>query len=219
MLKLEKIGKEYKDKWNKLCVLKDLDLYVEQGEFICIYGKSGCGKSTLLNIMGLLDDYTFGNYFIDGEDTKDYNMRQISLLRNKKFGFIFQSFHLISEMSVLENGCMPLGYAGVGRKEREARAKELLNDLGVGGAINKYPLQISGGEKQRVAIARAISNSPSVILADEPTGNLDEKNGLMVMEKLKIINDKGVTVIMVTHDKSLAKFGSRVLQMADGKFV
>lgn len=217
MLQLQTISKTYSDSWNKYEVLKDLNLEVSKGEFISLYGKSGSGKTTLLNIIGLLDSYSGGTYTIDGKDVSSYSKAKIPELRNQMFGFIFQAYHLIYEMNVLENVCMPLGYRGLKKNEREGLANQLLEEFGLVNLVKKYPSQLSGGERQRVAIARAMVGSPKIILADEPTGNLDQKSGKIIMDKLCEINRKGTTIIMATHDTSLAKYSSRVVEVAEGR--
>lgn len=219
MLCLKNIGKTYSDKWNEYEVLKNLNFEITKGEFICIYGKSGSGKTTLLNIIGLLEPYSKGTYMIEGKDVSSYSKTQIPVLRNEMFGYIFQAYHLIYEMNVLENVCLPLGYRGEGRKKREESALKLLEEFGLENLMNKHPSQLSGGERQRVAIARAMITSPKVILADEPTGNLDQNNGKIIMEKLYEINLSGTTVIVATHDIGLAKYGKRIVEVVDGELI
>lgn len=215
MICVNDLDKTYYGKGVETQVLKKLNIRIEQGAFVCILGKSGCGKTTLLNILGLLDNATNGRYELDGIDVTGLNRSSLAKLRNSKFGFIFQEYHLIPELNVLENVCVPLGYAGIGRKKRENISLKLLEELGLTEKIKKYPSQLSGGEKQRVAIARAISNNPSIILADEPTGSLDQKNGAIVMEILKGLHKRGVSIIMVTHDISLSKYSTQIIQIAD----
>lgn len=217
MICIKQLDKIYYGKGVQTAVLDQLNMEIEQGEFVCILGKSGCGKTTLLNILGLLDHATSGEYELDGVNVMNLNRKELAKYRNQKFGFIFQEYHLISELNILENVCVPLGYAGIGKKEREKRALELLGNLNLAGKENKYPIQLSGGEKQRVAIARAISNNAEIILADEPTGSLDPHNGMIVMEKLRELNQQGATVIMVTHDVELCKYGSRIIEIVKGK--
>lgn len=194
MISIRQLDKKYYGKGVQTAVLDQLSLEIGQGEFVCILGKSGCGKTTLLNILGLLDYATGGEYELDGVNVMNLSRKQLAKYRNQKFGFIFQEYHLISELNILENVCVPMGYAGIGKKEREKRALELLENLNLAGKENKYPVQLSGGEKQRAAIARAIANNAEIILADEPTGSLDPQNGIIVMEKLKELNRQGATL-------------------------
>lgn len=217
MICVNNLDKTYYGKGVETQVLKKFNMKIEQGEFVCILGKSGCGKTTLLNILGLLDNPTNGKYELDGVDVTGLNKSALAKLRNSKLGFIFQEYHLIPELNVLENVCVPLGYAGVRKREREKISLKLLDELDLSEKAKKYPSQLSGGEKQRVAIARAISNNPSIILADEPTGSLDQKNGAIVMEILKGLHKRGVSIIMVTHDISLSKYSTQVIQIADGQ--
>lgn len=217
MICVNNLDKTYYGKGVETQVLKKFNMKIEQGEFVCILGKSGCGKTTLLNILGLLDNPTNGKYELDGVDVTGLNKSALAKLRNSKLGFIFQEYHLIPELNVLENVCVPLGYAGVRKREREKISLKLLEELDLLEKAKKYPSQLSGGEKQRVAIARAISNNPSIILADEPTGSLDQKNGAIVMETLKGLHKRGVSIIMVTHDISLSKYSTQVIQIADGQ--
>lgn len=217
MICIKQLNKIYYGKGVQTPVLDQLNMEIEQGEFVCILGKSGCGKTTLLNILGLLDQASGGEYKLDGVNVLNLSRRECAKYRNQKFGFIFQEYHLISELNILENVCVPMGYAGIGKKEREKRALGLLENLNLAGKENKYPVQLSGGEKQRAAIARAISNNAGIILADEPTGSLDPQNGIIVMEKLKELNGQGTTVIMVTHDVELCKYGSRIIEIVKGK--
>ncbi|PWJ49774.1 ABC transporter ATP-binding protein [Faecalicatena contorta] len=219
MICVKELSKTYYGKGVETQVLKKLNLRIEQGEFVCILGKSGCGKTTLLNILGLLDNATGGSYELDGIDVAGLSRSNLAKLRNKKFGFIFQEYHLIPELNVVENVCVPLGYAGIGKKEREKVSLKLLEDLDLTEKVKKYPSQLSGGEKQRVAIARAIANNPAVILADEPTGSLDQKNGAIVMQTLRRLHEQGVAVIMVTHDIVLSKYSTRIIEMEDGKII
>lgn len=219
MINCEKLQKTYYEKNVETNVLKHIDLEIVKGEFVCIYGTSGCGKSTLLNILGLLDINTGGSYKLDGELVSHLNHRQMAKIRNEKIGFVFQAYQLIKELNVLDNICVPLGYAGISKNVRRERSSQLIEEFGLDGMEKKHPMQLSGGEQQRVAIARAIVNNPELLLADEPTGNLDQKNTLMVMDILKELNIKGMTVVMVTHDDSLAKYGNRVIHIIDGTVV
>ena len=203
-------------KYGKHIILDQFNLTVEQGEMIAITGKSGCGKSTLLNILGAIDDLTSGSYIFEGVDVTRLNDYQGASFRNEKVGTVFQSFNLINEISALENVCMPLGYAGVARKQREKRARQLLGLVGLDQKADKSPLYLSGGEQQRVAIARALAKIPKVLLADEPTGNLDHKNSLSIMDLFSQLHAQGMTIVMVTHSAEIASYATRQIQMSDG---
>ena len=216
MITLSNVKKTYTVKENKIEVLKGVSLRIEKGEFISIMGKSGCGKSTLLNIIGCMDRFDGGTYQVDGEEVSKYNQKEMREFRNKKIGYIFQAFNLIDDMTVYENIELPLGYAKVHKNIRKERIKELLDMVGLSDKISNYPYQLSGGQQQRVAIARAIANRPEIILADEPTGNLDVTSGLEIMEILKELNRQGTTIILVTHDKEVAGYGNKVINMIDG---
>lgn len=219
MIWLNGIEKTYYGKEIETKVLKGVNLSISKGEFVCIYGSSGSGKSTLLNILGLLDDATAGTYELDGIDIQKLGNKERAAIRNKKIGFVFQAYHLISELNVLENLVVPLGYAGVGKKEREKAARELLKKFGLSELEQKHISQMSGGEQQRIAIMRAIINKPQILLADEPTGNLDQENSKMVMDTFKNLNEQGMTIVMVTHDTSLAEYGTRVVHVEDGRII
>ena len=219
MIELVNIRKTYYGKGIETNVLKGVNLTVNSGEFVCIYGSSGSGKSTLLNIIGLLDQASEGEYLLDGVDINQLKDKQKAAIRNQRIGFVFQAYHLIQEMNVLENIVVPLGYAGISKKERIKRAQELLNEFHMEYLKSKHVSQLSGGEQQRISIMRALSNNPRILLADEPTGNLDSENSKKVMEILNHLNKKGMTIIMVTHDLSLAEYGSRIIHIEDGKIV
>ena len=184
MIKLRNIKKIYKGKGTETMALKDINLDIEKTEFVAIMGRSGCGKTTLLNILGCMDNFDEGDYFFDNVNIKQLKSNELALFRNKKIGFVFQAFNLINDMTVLENVEVPLGYAGIPAKQRKEMAYEVLKKVGMADKVKNYPLQLSGGQQQRVAIARALVNNPMVILADEPTGNLDSRNGTEVMELL-----------------------------------
>lgn len=196
--------------------LKEVNLVIEKGEFILIVGKSGSGKSTLLNVIGCMDGYDSGEYLFLNQDVKSLSSRELARFRNRKVGFVFQSFQLINELTVGENIEMAMGIAGVPRNERKKRVTQLLEMVGLTEKEKSRPLQLSGGQQQRVAIARALANNPDVLLCDEPTGNLDEKNGIKIMELLKALNQKGATIIMVTHDLTLKQYADRIVEMKDG---
>ena len=198
-------------------VLKGITLKVKKGEFIAITGRSGSGKSTLMNVIGLLDTPTNGRYFLEKTEVSKFNEDELSDLRNKKIGFVFQSFNLLSRATILENIILPGIYAGMDRKTREKRGRDLLLNLGISEHEDKNPNQLSGGQQQRVAIARALMNNPDLILADEPTGNLDTKSGQDVMHLLGKLNKEGKTIILITHEKDIAKHARRTIELVDGK--
>ncbi|MEJ5172789.1 MAG: ABC transporter ATP-binding protein [Hydrogenothermaceae bacterium] len=200
-------------------ILKDVDLDIYEGEFVSIIGPSGSGKSSLLYIIGLLDTPTSGSIYIDGNLIDFKNQRDIARLRNTKMGFVFQFHYLINELTALENVIVPLIKSGVEIGKSKAIARELLKKVGLEGKEDRKPYQLSGGQQQRVAIARALSNNPQVIIADEPTGNLDSKNTQIVMDIFKQLNTEGKTIIMVTHELDLANQTNRVISMKDGKVV
>lgn len=219
MIEMKQIVKHYGKGDNVTEALKGVSLQIEKGEFVAITGHSGCGKSTLLNILGGMDRQTKGEYFYDGTDVSRMSEKELAGFRNRHIGFVFQAFHLAGELTALENVALPLGYAGVGAKERKERAKVLLDRVGLSEKYKAHPAKLSGGEMQRVAIARALSNHPQVLLADEPTGNLDRENGEMVMKILRELNEEGMTIIMVTHDLELAAMADRCIRMADGDII
>ncbi len=199
--------------------IDELELKVKRGEFVIIMGPSGCGKTTLLNILGLLDSHDDGEYKLDGVSVNDLNRRKKSKIRNSKIGIIFQNFNLIPRLSVIENVALPLLYAGVSKTKRLEKASEVLGKFYLSEREYYMPWQLSGGQIQRVAIARALVNDPSIILADEPTGNLDSKASHIIMEELYELNQQGNTIIMVTHNPSLTSYADRVITMLDGKIV
>ena len=199
--------------------LSGVDFSVEDGEFVAIMGPSGCGKSTLLNILGMLDSPSGGEYFFAGENVAMYNEKKRSHLRKQKIGFIFQNFNLIDELTVFENVELPLLYLKQSQKERKEKVMQVLEQLEMVHRRNHFPLQLSGGQQQRVAISRAVVANPSLILADEPTGNLDSSKGEDVMNLLTALNDKGTTIIMVTHSQRDAEFSNRIINLFDGKIV
>ena len=197
--------------------LRGLSFEISPGEFAAVTGPSGCGKSTLLNIIGLLDEPSGGRYALHGRDVTTMSDLERSVVRRDQIGFVFQSFHLLNRMSALENVCLPMLYAGADRHAARGRAGELLKKVGLHGKEKKTPLELSGGERQRVAIARALSNSPKLILADEPTGNLDSISRREIMDSLFALNAEGITIVMVTHDKELASRAGRNIKMRDGR--
>lgn len=199
--------------------INDLSITVDEGEFVSIMGPSGCGKSTLLNILGMIDSPSSGEYFFMGKEVGGLSESKRAEVRKNNLGFVFQSFNLIDELSVFENIELPLMYINVTKKERKERTEALLESMSMMHRRNHYPQQLSGGQQQRVAVARAIVNNPKLILADEPTGNLDSANGNDVMKILADLNAAGTTVLMVTHSQSCAEFGNRIIRLLDGKFV
>ena len=219
MIQLENIQKVFRTEEVETVALGGVSLDVKKGEFVAIMGPSGCGKSTLLNILGLLDNPTSGRYLLDGEDVGSLKESQRTKVRKGKIGFVFQSFNLIDELNVEENIELPLKYIGVPQKERRERVVEILRRLELSHRAKHYPQQLSGGQQQRVAIARAVVMNPKLILADEPTGNLDSKNGLEVMQLLTQLNQEGTTVLMVTHSERDAGYAQRVINLLDGQVV
>lgn len=218
MILLDKVHKIYRTEEIETMALENVNLEVKKGEFLAVMGPSGCGKSTLLNVMGLLDTPTSGKVIIDGKETAVMKDRALAKFRNENLGFVFQSFHLINSLNVLDNVELPLLYRKVGARERRKRAEEVLTRVGLSHRTRHFPTQLSGGQCQRVAIARAVIGNPSIILADEPTGNLDSKMGAEVMELLHKLNQEdGRTIVMVTHDESKAKETSRIIRFLDGR--
>lgn len=219
MIKLEGITKEYFMGDVEIKALDDIHLEIQRGEFLSIMGPSGSGKSTLLNILGVLDQPSAGAYYLENVDITQLRDKELAQIRNHHFGFIFQSYNLFPELSALENVTVPLMYAGKSRKERQERAENLLSDVGMGHRLKHLPTQLSGGEQQRVAIARALANNPTLILADEPTGNLATDQGAEIMGILQTLNEQGTTVVIVTHDPGISEYGKRLVQLRDGAIV
>ena len=219
MIKTEKLTKLFTTEEVQTKALNEVTLQVEQGEFVAIMGPSGCGKSTLLNILGTLDSPTSGFYFFEGKQVDKMNENQLTALRKGNLGFIFQSFNLIDELTVYENVELPLIYMGIKAGKRKVRVNKVLEKVNLLHRVNHYPQQLSGGQQQRVAIARAVVTDCKLLLADEPTGNLDSVNGLEVMELLSDLNRQGTTVIIVTHSQRDAMYAHRVIQLLDGQIV
>ena len=221
MIELQGIFKRfYIGQPNELEILHGIDLKVNRGEFVSIVGSSGSGKTTMMNIIGILDRPTEGEYMLDGVDVAHAKDRDLSMIRNKKIGFVFQTYNLISRTSALKNVELPMLYAGIGKKERTERAKELLNMVGMGERMSHTPDELSGGQKQRVAIARAMANEPSIILADEPTGALDSKTGRMIMDIFHRLNEEqGKTIVLITHSQELAEETTRIVTLKDGMMI
>ncbi|MCH8617992.1 ABC transporter ATP-binding protein [Undibacterium sp. TS12] len=219
MIRLENISKTYQTDKVETMALRDINLHVKKGEFVSIMGPSGCGKSTLLNLIGLLDRPGQGKIAVDGKEMKVWRDKELASFRNRTFGFIFQSFHLINDLRVIDNVELPLLYRSSSAKERRRLAEEALAKVGLSARIDHYPNQLSGGQQQRVAIARAMVGRPGVLLADEPTGNLDSHMGAEVMDIMLKLNHEGTTVVMVTHDEQQAKQGGRIVRVFDGQLV
>lgn len=219
MIKVEKINKTYTNGGTELRVLKDVSFNVKEGEFLAIMGSSGSGKSTMMNILGCLDSEYKGSYYLDGIDISKMSQDELSEIRNKKIGFIFQSFNLLPKLNAVENVELPLIYSGVKKTERFERAMKLLELVGLKERADHKPNELSGGQRQRVAIARALVNEPSIILADEPTGNLDSKSEEEIMKILKNLNEMGKTIIVVTHEPSIGESANRKIIFKDGEIV
>ena len=216
MIQLSEAKKIYGKGESAVHALSGISLNIQKGEFVAITGKSGCGKTTLLNIIGLLDNLTEGHYTLNGQDVRHLSDKAKARLRFQTFGYIFQSFNLLSSHTVAENVALPLGYAGVPKQERLARAAELLRKVGLLDKMKAYPNELSGGQQQRVAIARALINHPPIILADEPTGNLDSRSSAQIMDILAELADEGATLLLVTHDAGVARRAGRRVRMEDG---
>ena len=219
MIKINGLEKIYRTEEVETVALNKLSFEVKSGEFVAVMGPSGCGKSTLLNILGLLDDPDAGSYLFNGIEVSKFNERKRAELRKRNIGFVFQSFNLIDELTVFENVELPLIYLGMKSAERKERVETILDKVQIMHRRNHYPQQLSGGQQQRVAVARAVVNNPKLILADEPTGNLDSSNGNEVMQMLSDLNETGTTIIMVTHSEHDARYSHRIIRMLDGQTV
>lgn len=219
MIKTENLTKVYRTEEIETRALNNVGLHIKKGEFVSIMGPSGCGKSTLLNILGLLDDITSGSYLFDGQEMGKLKENGRSKVRKQNIGFIFQNFNLIDELNVYENIELPLIYNGMSSSERKEKVKEILERMNISHRSKHFPQQLSGGQQQRVAVARALVTEPKLILADEPTGNLDSKNGNEVMELLTDLHAKGSTIVMVTHSAHDASFSQRTIELKDGEII
>ena len=219
MIKIENLSKSFRTTEVETIALNNVSLEVGEKEFVAIMGPSGCGKSTLLNILGLLDNPSSGNYYLDGKEVGHLKEKDRTRVRKANIGFVFQSFNLIDELNVFENVELPLTYLNIPADERKRRVNEILSRMNISHRAKHYPQQLSGGQQQRVAIARAVVSNPKIILADEPTGNLDSKNGQEVMELLTELNKEGTTIVMVTHSQRDAGFAGRTVHLFDGQIV
>ena len=219
MITLKNIKKVFKTDEVETWALQNVDLEVNKGEFVAVMGPSGCGKSTLLNILGLLDTPTQGTYLLNGKDVSQMSEDERTDLRKGQLGFVFQSFNLIDELNVTENVELPLLYMGTSKKERRQQVKDVIERVAMAHRAQHFPAQLSGGQQQRVAIARAVISHPQIILADEPTGNLDSKHGMEVMDLLKQLHEEGTTIIMVTHSQRDANDADRIVTLFDGEIV
>ncbi|WP_304941322.1 ABC transporter ATP-binding protein [Turicibacter sp. TJ11] len=219
ILSMKNITKSYYLGEEEQIILKGINLTVNRGEFVSILGPSGSGKSTMMNIIGCLDKATSGQYMLSGRDIKDLDENQLAEIRSKEIGFIFQSFQLLPRLTALQNVELPMIYSGVSPVKRKQIAKKMLERVGLSDRLNHYPNQLSGGQQQRVAIARALSTNPTILLADEPTGALDQRTGHQVMELFKELHAEGRTIIMITHDEKIAKQATRIVRILDGNIV
>lgn len=219
MIKTKDLTKIYQTDEVETTALNNVNFEIKEGEFVSVMGPSGCGKSTLLNVIGMIDSPTNGEYYFNGEEVGHLPERKRSNIRKHNLGFVFQSFNLIDELTVFENVELPMLYTKVPSQERKQRVEELLEGMNIMHRRNHFPQQLSGGQQQRVAVARAIVNKPKLILADEPTGNLDSSNGDEVMKILSELNASGTTILMVTHSQYCAEFGNRIIRMLDGQVV
>lgn len=217
MIKLEKLSKIYRTSEVETTALDEISLEIREGEFVSIMGTSGCGKSTLLNILGMLDSPSSGSYLFNGHEVSGFSEKQRVDLRKNNIGFVFQNFNLIDELTVQENVELPLYYLGIGKAERRKKVQEVLERVGIAHRYKHFPKQLSGGQQQRVAVSRAVVTEPKLILADEPTGNLDSHFGKEVLDILTGLNESGTTVVMVTHSRSDAQYSQRIIELYDGK--
>jgi len=216
LIQIHDIGRKYTIGAEEIHALKSVSLNIRKGEFVALMGPSGSGKSTLMNILGCLDTPTKGDYILNGIHVSDMSENELAEVRNKEIGFVFQTFNLLPKSTALENVALPLIYAGLSKKVREERALKALADVGLGNRVDHKPNELSGGQRQRVAVARALINTPSIILADEPTGNLDTKTSIEIMGLMEDIHAKGNTIILVTHEEDIAQHAHRIVRMRDG---
>ncbi len=216
LITITDIGRKYVIGTEVIHALKSVSLTINKGEFVALMGPSGSGKSTLMNILGCLDSPTKGDYILNGINVSEMTDNELAVVRNKEIGFVFQTFNLLPRSSSLDNVALPLIYAGISRKERDERASRALENVGLGNRMDHKPNELSGGQRQRVAVARALINNPSIILADEPTGNLDTKTSVEIMGLLEEIHSKGNTIILVTHEEDIAQHAHRIVRMRDG---
>ena len=216
LIQIDDIGRAYIIGSEEIHALKSVSLRIKKGEFVALMGPSGSGKSTLMNILGCLDTPSKGQYILNGINVSDMSEDELAAVRNKEIGFVFQTFNLLPKSTALENVTLPLIYAGYSKKEREARARQSLDNVGLGNRVEHRPNELSGGQRQRVAVARALVNEPSIILADEPTGNLDTKTSIEIMGLIEDIHDKGNTIILVTHEEDIAQHAHRIVRLRDG---
>ena len=219
MIRLKKASRVYEIEDNKVLALNNICLSINEGEFVCIMGSSGSGKSTLLNVLGCLDRLTEGEYLLEDTDINTLKRNSLAEVRNKKFGFVFQSYNLLNQTTALRNVALPLMYSNVRPQERVEKALQGLKDVGLEDRVHHKPTQLSGGQKQRVAIARSLVNNPQILLADEPTGNLDTVSTKEIMKIFKKINEQGKTIILVTHEEELGEYGNRLIQFKDGRII
>jgi putative ABC transport system ATP-binding protein len=219
IIRLEKLIKVYDTGAIQLKALKEVNLEIEEKEYVAIMGASGSGKSTLMNVLGCLDKLTEGKYYLDGVDISSLDDNSLAIIRNKKIGFVFQAFNLLPKLSAMANVELPMMYAGIPKEEREKKAQVALGRVGLSDRLHHKPNELSGGQKQRVAIARALVNDPAIILADEPTGNLDSKSSEEIMGIFQELNDEGVTIVMVTHEPDIANHTKRAIMFKDGNII
>ena len=219
MIKLSNLSKAYRTEYMETTALNNINIHITKGEFVAVMGPSGCGKSTLLNVVGMIDDPSSGDYYFDGQEVGHRSENDLVDLRKKNIGFIFQNFNLIDDLSVSENVDLPLLYMGLSKAERRQRVADALELVGLANRADHKPQELSGGQQQRVAVARAIVSKPKLILADEPTGNLDTKNGDDVMNLLRELKESGVTILMVTHSPEHGQRADRIIEMLDGEVV
>jgi putative ABC transport system ATP-binding protein len=217
VIQAEEVHKYYDLGETKVHALRGVDLTIEPGEFVAIMGSSGSGKSTFMNMLGCLDKPTSGRYLLEGTDVSRLGKKELAAIRNKKLGFVFQGFNLLSRTTALENVELPTLYARLEKDQRVARARQVLEMVGLGDRMDHFPSQLSGGQQQRVAIARALVNGPSILLADEPTGNLDSRTSVEIMQVFQELNDRGLTIVVVTHEQDIAQFAKRIVVFRDGK--